>query len=516
MVSHQSTDPASNSTPPPTYRPSSTTRGRGRGRSSGTLIQCQLCGKMGHLVDRCYYQFDASYKSAGYKPPPSPQANVCMFGLGSLITPWVPSSMPIFPPTHVSARTPTTSHPQAYFETLEIVGDNAWYPDSGTTHHLTHLAASLGDSLSYNDPSKVYIGNGTALPIIFTGQSSLLTRARPLYMRYLLFVLGITRNLLSVSKFTRDNQDSSKNGFSSGSAYYFIASTSVPLSVWHSRLGHPCKDTLTKALLHCNIPFGANKEPLNCVACHLGKEYKLPFSKSLFEYSTPLQLVVADVLGPTPVPSNEFRYYVAFIDAYTRYIWVYFLRQKLKIVEAGLSMLAHASMPLTYWNNTFNSVVYLINRLPSSPLGNISPYEKLFQANGGRLYISRHVIFHKIIFPFKTTSSTTVPSMPSPQSSFKQLVLSPGHKSHTPSTSVPSTTTQVQPLLIAPLSSSPNPVHSLSNTSMFRPPNACTLDQPQPPPFVPLNSHTIITRSKANIFKPKAYMSTAPCILIHS
>ncbi|MBA0875988.1 hypothetical protein Goshw_002516, partial [Gossypium schwendimanii] len=39
----------------PTYQPSSSARGRGRGHSSSSRIQCQLCGKAGHLVDRCYH-----------------------------------------------------------------------------------------------------------------------------------------------------------------------------------------------------------------------------------------------------------------------------------------------------------------------------------------------------------------------------------------------------------------------------------------------------------------------------
>ncbi|PPS03831.1 hypothetical protein GOBAR_AA16824 [Gossypium barbadense] len=85
-----------------TYRPPSNTRGRGRGHSSGSQFQCQLCGKQGHLVDRCYYRFDASYKSASYKPPP-PQANLCMYGPGSPMVPWshsfpvTPSSAPSVP-----------------------------------------------------------------------------------------------------------------------------------------------------------------------------------------------------------------------------------------------------------------------------------------------------------------------------------------------------------------------------------------------------------------------------------
>ncbi|MBA0809652.1 hypothetical protein Gohar_025288 [Gossypium harknessii] len=55
------------------YYPASTAGhpcGRRRGRSFGSRIQCQLCGKTCHLVDRYYHWFDATYKSASYRPPP--------------------------------------------------------------------------------------------------------------------------------------------------------------------------------------------------------------------------------------------------------------------------------------------------------------------------------------------------------------------------------------------------------------------------------------------------------------
>jgi histone deacetylase 1/2 len=38
------------------------------------------------------------------------------------------------------------------------------------------------------------------------------------------------------------------------------------------------------------------------------------------------------------------------------------------IVEVGLYLLAHAFMPLKYWDEAFLTAVYLINRLPSKVL----------------------------------------------------------------------------------------------------------------------------------------------------
>lgn len=180
----------------------------------------------------------------------------------------------------------------------------------------------------------------------------------------ILFVPGITKNLLSVSKFTKDNKVLFK--FSPTQCYVrdlktnkvlfrgsmqiglyklhldstvdlvtltthcLIAASLVPLPVWHFRPGYPCITVLKKALQSCNIPF-SNKGSVDCVACHLIKDHKLPFSSYETQYTPPLQLVAADVRGPTPVCSNGLSYYVVFIDAYTRYTWVYFLKRKFDV-----------------------------------------------------------------------------------------------------------------------------------------------------------------------------------------
>lgn len=43
-----------------------------------------------------------------------------------------------------------------------------------------------------------------------------------------------------------------------------------------------------------------------------------------------------------------------------------------------LTLLAQAFMPLTFWWNTFSTAVFIINRLPTSILGNISLYQAAF------------------------------------------------------------------------------------------------------------------------------------------
>lgn len=43
----------------------------------------------------------------------------------------------------------------------------------------------------------------------------------------------------------------------------------------------------------------------------------------------------------------------------------------------GLSLLAHASVPLKFWDEAFSTTVFLINRLPSKVIDDGTPFERL-------------------------------------------------------------------------------------------------------------------------------------------
>ena len=48
------------------------------------------------------------------------------------------------------------------------------------------------------------------------------------------------------------------------------------------------------------------------------------------------------------------------------------------IVETSITLLSHASLPITFWPHAFTTAVYLINRLPTTILNLSSPYELIF------------------------------------------------------------------------------------------------------------------------------------------
>ena len=54
------------------------------------------------------------------------------------------------------------------------------------------------------------------------------------------------------------------------------------------------------------------------------------------------------------------------------------IKAVLNFDELGLSLLSHASLPLSFWDHAFVTAVYLINRLPSAPLNFYTPYDVLF------------------------------------------------------------------------------------------------------------------------------------------
>jgi hypothetical protein len=174
--------------------------------------------------------------------------------------------------------------------------------------------------------------------------------------------------------------------------------------------------------------------------------HKLPFVNSQFQSTQPLELIHSDVWGPAPVNSSDGnKYYLLFVDDFSRFSWLYLLKHKSDvfsifksfkatvenqfstqikflrtdcggeytcneftafctssgithqlscphtpqqnglverkhrhIVECALTLLSHASLPITHWTYAVTAALHLINRLPTPRLSHKSPWEKLF------------------------------------------------------------------------------------------------------------------------------------------
>jgi transposase InsO family protein len=93
-------------------------------------------------------------------------------------------------------------------------------------------------------------------------------------------------------------------------------------------MGHLSNPRLS-ALLHRGILGSVlSRESLDhCQSCRLRKQVQLPYPSSETVSRRPFDLVHLDVWGLTPfVSKGGHKYYIIFIDDFSRHIWIYFMK----------------------------------------------------------------------------------------------------------------------------------------------------------------------------------------------
>ncbi|KAG7536467.1 Integrase catalytic core [Arabidopsis suecica] len=553
------------SSPQPAWQPSpNNNRSDGRGPKP-YLGRCQICGVQGHSAKRCQ-QLQSMVNQQQSSP----------------FTPW---------------------QPRANFVAGSPYSANNWLLDSGATHHITSDLNNLALHQPYTGADDVMVADGSTVPITHTGSASLFTNSRPLTMKNVLYVPDIHKNLISVYRLCNANRVSVEffpasfqvkdlssgvpllHGRTKDELYEWPIKPSQALSLfaspcskathasWHSRLGHPSSSILNTVISTYSLPIlNPAQKLLSCSDCLINKSHKVPFSLSTITSSRPLEYIYSDVWSSPIISLDNFRYYLLFVDHFTRYTWLYPLKQKSHvketfilfknlvenrfqtrigtlysdnggeyialrsylseqgishytspphtpehngiserkhrhIVEMGLTLLSHASVPKTYWPYAFAVAVYLINRLPTPVLNLQSPYHKLFgtppnytklkifgcscypwlrpynrhkledrslrcaflgysntqsaylclHIPTGRLYTSRHVQFDESTFPFSVGKSIASPIT---EQSTETNAPSPSHTTLPMITPSPPSTPPSSVLHSPPSSSSPSsPAH---------------------------------------------------------
>ncbi|XP_031280370.1 uncharacterized protein LOC116138850 [Pistacia vera] len=221
-----------------------------------------------------------------------------------------------------------------------------------------------------------------------------------------------------------------------------VSNKEIVSSLWHNRLGHPHSIVFNKIMRQVHSNSSQTIPALSfCDACQLGKVHRNHFPISNSRATKPLELIHSDIWGPAPIASLEgFKYYIHFVDDYSRFTWLFPLRTKAEVksifikfhhlaerqfqhkihclqsnqggeyrglvpyltksgiqfryscahvhqqngcserkhrhlVETGLTLLAHPSMPMHLWWFAFDTAAFLINRMPIVVLDFISPYQ---------------------------------------------------------------------------------------------------------------------------------------------
>jgi histone deacetylase 1/2 len=320
-------------------------QGGQQGGRSGARPMCQICSKVGHVASCCFKRFQKNFLGAG-NDGRNMDRQLAALNDGSTTAAY-----------HVGGS--TSSYPV----------DPYWYADTAAMDHFTNDLNKLTVKEQYHGKDTVQTANGAGMCITHIGQSTIPTVSKSLHLKNIHHVPSVTRNLLSVQRLTldnniffefhpwyflikdRDTREVLLRGGSSQGLYHLSPSTvkqafsSIKVShdQWHSRLGHPASPIVPHILHRHELPSVSVNKAVNlvCDACQQGKSHQLPFSLSTRVTTSPLEIIYSDVWGPAQTSISVHRFYVSFVDAYSRFTWFYLLKHKSDVFTVFLQFQQH-------------------------------------------------------------------------------------------------------------------------------------------------------------------------------
>ncbi|KAH7665923.1 RNA-directed DNA polymerase protein [Dioscorea alata] len=356
-----STSPASSSTrslpsPPVSSRPSPRPKRQ---------VTCYYCGIPGHLERDCRKKqrglpHIAPHGTSSPAPPIlplpySPQVHSVQTSptpSPTLLSAADQQLLAMFRQFQQSHLTDSTSSSTGHARSAQVPSSAPgssyplWLLDSGASLHMTPDATHLHQSRPPLLTTRVRTADGTLLSVSSTGHFSSSAFSVPSVSH----VPRLSMNLMSVSQLTDHNcqvifyrtscrvQDHSGMVIGAGRRHngvYVLDSLHLPSStrlvhqchaailshhMWHHRLGHLCPTRMSSLVRLGVLGAVSPSSDVVCLGCKLGKQLQRPYPLSVSQTTAPFELIHSDVWGPAPfVSKGGNRYYVIFIDDYTRF-----------------------------------------------------------------------------------------------------------------------------------------------------------------------------------------------------
>ena len=315
-----------------TERGSSGSQNKGRSKQwSKKNITCYNCGKKGHLKKDCWSLNNNS----------NPSGNIASTSNGG---------------EALCCEAATTCKGKLTFA-------DGWLIDSGATFHMTsrrewfqdYEPVSGGSVYSCNDHALKIVGIGTIKLKLHDGMVRTIRNVRHVNgLKKNLLSLGqlddldckilIEKGILTISRgallLMKGEKIASKLYLLKGETVQegeaFVASNNSNENasiMWHKKLGHMSEQGM-KILAEQSLLPGLTKVALPfCENCIISKQHRLKFSTSKFRSQETLELVHSDVWQAPVTSLGGARYFVSFIDDYSRRCWVYPIKRKADVFE---------------------------------------------------------------------------------------------------------------------------------------------------------------------------------------
>ena len=247
-----------------------------------------------------------------------------------------------------------------------------WVIDSGASSHMTKEKHVLTNYQEFAEPENVALGDGRVVKALGSGsvrmnmlfQATEATEPKRAVLYNVLYVPKLTCNLFSVrAAVSKGNavefgpkqcciydENGELRGIGSladklrlyqlDCQVASVASSQGTCSdLWHQRLGHVHESRLKKCVESRETVQGINIQKMTelsfCEGCLAGKMCRKPFpAVGEIRSMRKLQLVHSDVCGPMHTHSiGGAKYFVTFIDDYTRCCAVYFMKHKSEVFD---------------------------------------------------------------------------------------------------------------------------------------------------------------------------------------
>lgn len=235
---------------------------------------------------------------------------------------------------------------------------NDWYIDSGASAHLTANEHWVKNVSNEHSVKEIVVANKEKVPVKCSGDVKITTLTDnceyDVVVEGVLCVPSLTTNLISVSQliakgnrvlFTNDGcQIFNKLNVLVATACLMngvyklrmpdelLAAVVTSSDIWHRRLGHVNSNYLNKmqdAVEGLTLDRKADITKSSCTVCCEGKQSRLPFPQNGNRSNDLLQIIHTDVCGPFQnVSIGGSRYFILFVDDYSRMIYIYFMKTK--------------------------------------------------------------------------------------------------------------------------------------------------------------------------------------------